>query len=123
MDMSDSEEAEVTPVGSAEDGLMSLTSVGRTISMPVIQGSTSMTEDWCNSHSASAFHPFSDTDITPITRWVVAFCCEKFPNKLQTTISWFILNSNELLCKKENEELRKYFVFQSNWITTTKSEK
>ena len=74
MDMSDSEEAELTPVGSAEDGLMSLTSMGRTISMPVIQGSTSMTEDWCNSHSASAFHPFSDTDITPITRWVVAFC-------------------------------------------------
>ena len=78
MDLSDSEEAEMTPVDSMEDGLMSLTSMGRTISMPVIKGSTSMTEDWCNSHSASAFHPFSDTDITPITRCEPAFCSKNF---------------------------------------------
>ena len=70
MDLSDDEEAEMTPVESMEESLMSLTSMGRTISMPVIQDSASMTEDWCNSHSASAFHPFSDTDITPIMRFV-----------------------------------------------------
>ena len=70
MDLSDGEEAEMTPIGSVEESLMGLTTMGRTISMPVIQDSASMTEDWCNSYSASAFHPFSDTDITPITRYV-----------------------------------------------------
>ena len=93
MDMSDSEETEMTPVGSLEEGLMSMTSMGRTISMPVIQSSTSMTEDWCNSHSASAFHPFSDTDITPITRYEVGslqYCKkEKREVKLKCKLIFF----------------------------------
>ncbi len=59
------------PPGLAEDSSLALLStMARTVSLPVIKDSVQMTEEWCNSHQASAFHPFSDTDITPIMRYL-----------------------------------------------------
>lgn len=50
-------------------------SMSKTVSLPIVHESSMIrTESWAiNSyHKQSHFHPFSDTDITPLVRWVVA---------------------------------------------------
>ncbi len=89
LELSDPEDAalDVTPVGSIGDNEVALgvaASMGRTISLPVIAdaAAASLTEDWRGSASASAFHPFSDTDITPITR------CVAWRRSAQRRVAW-----------------------------------
>ena len=45
-----------------------LPNMGRTVSMPIIEERLARTEEWASNQYASAFHPFSDGDITPIVR-------------------------------------------------------
>ena len=54
---------------SAEESLDELT-MSRTVSMPIIDDSRrrDLVGEWASSQHASAFHPFSDGDITPILR-------------------------------------------------------
>jgi len=50
------------------DGTPVLTSVGRTVSMPLIDHKQVRTDEWANSQYAAAIHPFSDGDLTPLLR-------------------------------------------------------
>ena len=56
----------------SEEGLMNLNTMARTVSMPLMDDAKTnlvpSDELFSHSHQASAFHPFSDTDITPIMR-------------------------------------------------------
>ena len=47
---------------------ITMTSMGRTVSMPIIRGKNKRVDEWANTQYASHFHPFSDGDITPIVR-------------------------------------------------------
>ncbi len=47
---------------------LELSSMGRTVSMPIIDPRQARTDEWASSQYASAFHPFSDGDLTPIVR-------------------------------------------------------
>ena len=53
---------------SEEDLLLPVMSVGRTVSMPLIDSTQQRVDEWANSQYASHLHPFSDGDLTPITR-------------------------------------------------------
>ena len=62
-------------------------SMSRTVSMPIIDDHRRlMVGEWASSQRASAFHPFSDGDITPIMRSVSSGfhllhqLCHKFPS-------------------------------------------
>ena len=48
--------------------------MAKAVSLPLIQeSSASRTQHWAitNYHKSSQFHPFSDTDITPLVRWAL----------------------------------------------------
>ena len=45
-----------------------LSSVGRTVSLPLIEDKQVRTDEWADSQYAAAFHPFSDGDLTPLLR-------------------------------------------------------
>lgn len=54
---------------SGDEEILQLTSMGRTVSLPLIEDSRmQMTEEWANSQLASQCYPFSDGDLTPIVR-------------------------------------------------------
>ncbi|ELT87039.1 hypothetical protein CAPTEDRAFT_223314 [Capitella teleta] len=53
-------------MSSEEDDAMVVPGVCHSMSMPIIQEKLARTDEWANTQFASAFHPFSDGDITPI---------------------------------------------------------
>ncbi len=60
LELSDSEDPALTALASG---------MGRTHSMPIIEARNQRTEEWANTQFASAFHPFSDGDLTPLVRY------------------------------------------------------
>ena len=63
MDLSDQDDIDTSLMGS----------VSHSTSMPLIADKSFLTNEWAQSQYASAFHPFSDGDITPVVRLVYSW--------------------------------------------------
>jgi hypothetical protein len=55
--------------GDETDQALLMTSMGRAVSMPLIEDKHARTDEWASSQYAAALHPFSDGDITPLVRY------------------------------------------------------
>ena len=55
--------------GDEVDQALLMTTMGRTVSMPLIDHKHARTDEWASSQYAAALHPFSDGDITPLVRY------------------------------------------------------
>jgi hypothetical protein len=65
----DSHEEGVFEMDNDEDMPTPVGNIPRTVSLPIIEeNKMEMTEGWASSQYVSAFHPFSDGDLTPIVR-------------------------------------------------------